>query len=104
MHLRSPPQLQSQNPLEGRLPRDYSRSIPISQTPWSIMHPSAWKVNSPKLDFRFTEFSEVQVHSGCRKKPVGSSACPQCSTILPWDMRNMSIALTSTRLPVGAIP
>src|SRR5215217_4942113 len=60
MHLRSPPQLQSQNPLEGRLPRDYSRSIPISQTPWSIMHPSAWKVNSPKLDFRFTEFSEVQ--------------------------------------------
>ena len=46
MHHRSPPQLQPQTPLEGRLPRDCSRSIPISQTPWSIMHPSAWKVNS----------------------------------------------------------
>src|SRR5215203_2682386 len=60
MHHRSPPHLQPQTPLEGRLPRDCSRSIPISQTPWSIMHRSAWKVNSPKLDFRFTEFSEVR--------------------------------------------
>src|SRR5215218_7680456 len=49
MHHRSSPQLQPQTPLEGRLPRDCSRSILISQTPWSIMHPSAWKGNSPKF-------------------------------------------------------
>jgi hypothetical protein len=48
--------------------------------------------------------SEVQEHSGCRRKPGGSSACPQCSKILPSSMRNISMALTSTRLLVGAIP
>jgi hypothetical protein len=26
---------------------------------FALIHPSAWKVNSAKLDFRFTEFSEV---------------------------------------------
>jgi hypothetical protein len=25
-----------------------------------LIHRSAWKWNSPKLDFRFTEFSEVR--------------------------------------------
>src|SRR5215217_323632 len=49
MHHRSPPHLQPQTLLEGRPPRDCSRSIPISQIPWSIMHPSAWKRNSRKF-------------------------------------------------------
>jgi hypothetical protein len=26
-----------------------------------LIHGSTWKVNSPKLDFRFTEFSEVRL-------------------------------------------
>jgi hypothetical protein len=26
-----------------------------------LIYWSAWKVNSPKLDFRFTEFSEVRM-------------------------------------------
>jgi hypothetical protein len=26
-----------------------------------LIHRSAWKKNSPKLDFRFTEFSEVRI-------------------------------------------
>src|SRR5215217_1665465 len=59
---------------------------------------------SAKLNFRFTEFLEVQEHWDWRRALVGSSACPQCSTILPFEMRNMSIALTSTHLPVGASP
>ena len=37
------------------------RSIRRSFTPGvEPIHPSAWKGNSPKLNFRFTEFSEVQ--------------------------------------------
>jgi hypothetical protein len=34
------------------------RRFPLTQ---ALIHRSAWKVNSQKLDFRFTEFSEVEV-------------------------------------------
>jgi hypothetical protein len=27
----------------------------------ALIHPSAWKVHSEKMNFRFTEFSEVRV-------------------------------------------
>ncbi len=49
-------------------------------------------------------FSEAQEHPLARKKSVGSSAWPQCSTIFPSEMRNMSVARTSTRLPAGVRP
>src|SRR5215217_48696 len=44
--------------LEGRLPRECSRSLPFSQTSWFIMHRSAW--NRYSANFAFTEFSEVR--------------------------------------------
>jgi hypothetical protein len=37
-------------------------------------------------------------------KSVGSSPSLQCSTILPPQTWNMSMALSSTRLPIGASP
>src|SRR5215204_6974286 len=36
-------------------------SILPTAHPLTLIHRSAWKVNSPRLDFRLTEFSEVQV-------------------------------------------
>jgi hypothetical protein len=35
------------------------------------IHPSAWKGNSQKLNFRFTEFSEVQLR-GCADRRVAN--------------------------------
>ena len=75
MHHRSPPHLQPQTPLEGRLPRDCSRSIPISQTPWSIMHPSAWKVNSAKFALRDEQVRAVS-----------------CTLVRPFDLRPLCVA------------
>jgi hypothetical protein len=45
------------------------------------IHPSAWKGNSQKLNFRFTEFSEVQLSNGerCSERRVMSSSCSQPS-------------------------
>ena|SRR5829696_6842999 len=46
-----------------------------------LIHPSAGKVNSHKLDFRFTEFSEVQLRDAERfsVRSVMSSSCSQPS-------------------------
>jgi hypothetical protein len=35
--------------------------MPSMRSRLSLIHPSAWKVNSAKLDFRLTEFSEVRL-------------------------------------------
>src|SRR4051794_36794119 len=47
-------------------------------------------------------FSEWLGTPGWGRKSVGSSPSLQCSTILPPETWNMSMALPSTRLPMGA--
>jgi hypothetical protein len=36
--------------------------MPSMRSRLSLIHLSAWKVNSAKLDFCLTEFSEVHIH------------------------------------------
>jgi hypothetical protein len=50
--------------------------VGTSALPLALIHRSAWKRNSEKLDFRFTEFSEVDSQSGVFGSKVSSFALP----------------------------
>jgi hypothetical protein len=51
------------------------------QKRYSGIHPSAWKMHSPKANFRFTEFSKVQLRGAEHRSvtKVMSSSCSQPS-------------------------
>jgi hypothetical protein len=57
------------------------RSLRARHSPLAFMHPSARKVNSQKLNSRFTEFSEVQLRGAAYRsvRMVMSSSCSQPS-------------------------
>jgi hypothetical protein len=80
MHHRSPPQLQPQTLLEGRLPRDCSHSTPISQIPWPIMHPSAWRgcmKSGSRRVFRYSSTHEKALPHGSFRHPMEIHRTPR---------------------------
>jgi hypothetical protein len=67
--------------------------------PLALIQPSAWKGNSAKLNFRFTEFSDVAscgVYALCPTEAKGGS---RCAVFSRWLVRSTKTVMT--RVEVG---
>jgi hypothetical protein len=68
---------------------------------YTLIHPSAWNTSSPKLNFRFTEFSEVGGCSPSRRLLFFGRVVAHSSAA--FERRSMDEAAATTEVRVAAL-